>query len=232
MNLHALLFGQYRPRLISVVGGGGKTSVLRTLANEYLAEGLKVAVTTTTKMKHPRPRSLLAWQSADIRQKLAADGFVVVGRPFDERKIGMADMAVVEQTLKSADVVINEADGAKMKPLKAPINSEPVLPVQTDIVVIVVGLDCIGRKLKDVCFRTEEVMKILKTDNEDKRITPRDVTKIIEKGYLEKTPFPCVVLLNKADGDPVRLKAAERIAFYLKGIKCETASLFPAPEIF
>lgn len=232
MNLHSLLFGSYCPRLISVVGGGGKTSVLRTLAAEYCARGLKTVVTTTTKMKHPEPRSLLAWRVCDIRQKLDTQGFVVAGRPFDERKIGMLDPSVMEQTLKLADVVINEADGAKMKPLKAPVASEPVLPLQTDIVVIVAGLDCIGKKLKDTCFRVEEVMDILKTDNDDKRITPRDVTKIIQKGYLEKTPFPCVVLLNKADGDPVRLRAAERISFYLKGIKCETVSLFPAPKIF
>lgn len=232
MSLHSLLFGTDRFSLISVVGGGGKTSVLRTLANEYLAEGLKVAVTTTTKMKHPEPRSLLAWRVDEIEKKLQTNRFVVVGKPFDDRKIGLVDPVVFEKTLHFADVTINEADGAKMLPLKAPIISEPVLPLKTDIVVIVVGLDCIGRKLKETCFRVEEVMKILKTDDENKRITPREVTKIIEKGYLDKTPFPCVVLLNKADNNPARLKAAEKISYYLTPFKCVTTSLFPAPKIF
>ena len=80
MSLHSLLFGTKRFSLISVVGGGGKTSVLRTLASEYHKEGLKVAVTTTTKMKHPEPRSLLAWRVDEIERKLQTDRFVVVGR--------------------------------------------------------------------------------------------------------------------------------------------------------
>ena len=42
------------------------------------------------------------------------------------------------------DVMLIEADGAKHKPLKVPADWEPVIPEFADIVVSVIGLDCLA----------------------------------------------------------------------------------------
>ena len=43
-----------------------------------------------------------------------------------------------------AGVVIAEADGARLRPLKAPAEHEPVIPPAADAVVAVAGLDSVG----------------------------------------------------------------------------------------
>src|SRR5262249_24275475 len=41
--------------------------------------------------------------------------------------------------------LLNEADGSRMRPFKAPAEHEPVIPVETTVVVPVVGADVFGK---------------------------------------------------------------------------------------
>jgi probable selenium-dependent hydroxylase accessory protein YqeC len=43
--------------------------------------------------------------------------------------------------------ILNEADGSRMRPFKAPAEHEPVIPEETTLVVPVVGADIFGRTL-------------------------------------------------------------------------------------
>ena len=54
-----------------------------------------------------------------------------------------------------------EADGARMLPAKVPGEKEPVIPKQIQIVLSVYGLDAIGQRIKDCCFRPELVAQVL-----------------------------------------------------------------------
>ena len=54
-----------------------------------------------------------------------------------------------------ADYVLAEADGARGLPLKAHAPWEPVIPENASRVVLVLGLDGIGRPIREVCHRPE-----------------------------------------------------------------------------
>ena len=94
-----------------------------------------------------------------------------------------------------------EADGSKRLPLKVPAQWEPVIPEIADIVVGVIGLDCLGKKIADTAHRPEDVAGFLGENVED-IVTWENVAKIavaktgLQKG-VGKRRF--LVYLNKAD---------------------------------
>lgn len=54
------------------------------------------------------------------------------------------------------DAILAEADGARMRPVKAPAPYEPVWPVGVSVALGVIGLDCLGRPLDNrVAHRPE-----------------------------------------------------------------------------
>ena len=52
-GLEALPFLGETGHVISLVGGGGKTTLLYALARHYSAQGQRVLVSTTTHIRHP-----------------------------------------------------------------------------------------------------------------------------------------------------------------------------------
>ncbi len=58
------------------------------------------------------------------------------------------------------DLILVEADGARHLPLKAPADHEPVLPASSQVVIAVIGLDCLGKPLDEsIAFRPELVTR-------------------------------------------------------------------------
>lgn len=136
-----------RGHIISIVGAGGKTTLMYRLAEEFVRRGHKTLVTTTTHILKP----------------IKIYGFDVFGRECDNGKLSMPDN--INECISKYDTVLIEADGAKRLPLKVPNAAEPVIISESDIVIGVVGLDSIGKPLSDVCFRLNEVMTLLNTDS-------------------------------------------------------------------
>ena len=67
----------------------------------------------------------------------------------------------IEETGSSCDVMLIEADGAKRKPLKVPADWEPVIPDFADVVVSVIGLDCLGKPICETAHRAEYTSSFL-----------------------------------------------------------------------
>jgi probable selenium-dependent hydroxylase accessory protein YqeC len=63
--------------------------------------------------------------------------------------------------LNLADYIVNEADGAGGKSVKAPRHSEPVIPSTATLVVALVGLDVLNAPLSlDTAFRIELIERL------------------------------------------------------------------------
>lgn len=168
--------------IISIVGSGGKTTLLKKLATDYRAEGKKVFVTTTTHM-YIEEDTLLTDDADTIISALREKGFVMAGIPQGE-KIKALSRETFDAVCKQADVVLVEADGSKHMPLKFPNATEPVIPENTDEILVVCGLNALGQKAKDVCHRLELVKKCLGIED-DTVITPAHVQKLVTEGYLK-----------------------------------------------
>jgi probable selenium-dependent hydroxylase accessory protein YqeC len=146
--------------VVSIVGAGGKTSLMFSLAHEISGFGESVLTTTTTKIMMPnRDQSSHVILTTSIRS-LADDARELLKEnlhlsaaspcvPNHPGKIAGFPAVFIDKVNQTGlfKWVIVEADGAAQKPLKAPAEHEPVIPDSSNWVIGVVGLVSIGKPL-------------------------------------------------------------------------------------
>ena len=139
-----------KTRMISIVGGGGKTSTLFTLAYELAGEGEKVLITTTTAMYNPTGIS-----NPNI--------FVLGDHVTAEGKLKGISKEAAERihTDNEYAYILVEADGSKGRPIKAPAEHEPVIPDTTNILIGVIGMDAFGKEVTEVNVHRPEILSAL-----------------------------------------------------------------------
>lgn len=184
---------------IAIVGSGGKTTLLKALAEQYRAAGKTVFVTTTTRMFR-EANTLLTDDAAVITRALQETGYAMAGIPEGQKIRGLSPETYAAVR---ADVVLVEADGSKQLPLKFPNATEPVIPPDVDEIYVVSSLDALGRKAEEVCHRLELVKACLGIENHTP-ITRDHVQTLLTEGYLrplrEKYPHvPITVALRQGD---------------------------------
>jgi probable selenium-dependent hydroxylase accessory protein YqeC len=148
--------------VVSVVGAGGKTTLMFSLARELSIDSGLVITTTTTKIFPPSPSdttSILVSQEEKevldfICQNLNRVGHITIASELlpESGKLRGISPGLVSRLIELdlVDYVIVEADGAAGRPLKAPNAAfEPVIPQCSTLVVPVVGLDALGCVLSE-----------------------------------------------------------------------------------
>ena len=113
---------------------------------------------------------------------IAIDGYAFAGIP-EAPKVKALPAAVYAAACEEADVVLVEADGSKHMPLKFPNATEPVIPENTDEIIVVWGPHGLGKPAREVCHRLELVLDCLGIDG-DTPITAEHVQKLVTRGYL------------------------------------------------
>ena len=186
---------QIKPGVTAIIGGGGKTTLLRTLAEELSAQE-RVIVATSTKMRVPDwCPVLLSASLGEVEAALAESAVVCVGRiqestgKLDAPGLAFSDLAAL------AGYVMVEADGSKGLPLKAHAPHEPVVPECANNVVCVVGIDGVGKPILQVCHRAESYAQLADA-SVDSAVTPQMAASV-----LEAERFHQVVYINKVEND-------------------------------
>lgn len=133
-------------------------------------------------------------------------------------------LAFLRQVHEAGLWLFVEADGAKRLPVKAPAEHEPVVvPFSTDV-FSVYGLDAVGRRIGDVCFRVDEVTEILGKTSKD-MLTAVDIVRLSTAAVGGKKQVTADmrygVILNKADTRQ-KLELAGEIAAGLRETGVET----------
>lgn len=213
--IDALHIGAKEKPRIAAVGAGGKTSLLKELAREYKERQKKPVLITTTHMKKEESSFFTTETSLEaILAVLEKEGMVIAGEDAGRGRIKSLPEPVMKELLNLENPVLIEADGARMLPVKMPGENEPVLPKETEIVLSVYGLDAIGSRIQDVCFRPELAAKLLGKKQED-ILTKEDLIQMAvaeegdKKGIL--LGMESIVFLNKADGER-QMQMAKKLA--------------------
>lgn len=197
----ALQLDMERHRVVTLVGGGGKSSTMYALARQARDAGKRVIVTTSTHIL-PHPGIFLTDdpEPEHLKHCLEEHGVITLGTLGRADKLcGTGEIGVCRGV---ADVVLIEGDGARVKPLKVPAAHEPVIPPETDAVVAVAGLDALDQTIGAICHRPEQVAAFLGKTLED-TVTEADMAAILaspagsRKGVAPRMAYRC--LLNKAD---------------------------------
>ena len=163
------------------VGAGGKTTLIHEQAARYRAQGKRVFVTTSTHM-FIEPDTVLSDDPEVILAQLNRTGYVMAGIPEGE-KIRSLSSETYERVCSYADVVLLEADGSNRKPIKYPNSTEPVLPDNVEEIVVVYGLQAIGKPLIEIAHRPE-LVKVCLGAQDDTIITLEHIAVLVREGYL------------------------------------------------
>ena len=206
-----------RRRIVSLVGGGGKSTVMLFLAQTCAKQGKRVLVTTTTNIFQPSA-TVYAENEAQIQALWAKNSIAVIGTPMPGKgKLKEPDPGLLRWAQERADIVLIEADGSKHYPVKVPRDGEPVILPECDTVLAVMGLSAIGQPLRNVAFRLPEVTRLLGVE-EDHIFTEEDAARILASSFGSRKGVGdrnfCVVL-NQCDDGP-RKRSANLIAQYLQ----------------
>ena len=146
--------------IISIIGAGGKTTLIHRLADEYRKQNNKVLICTTTHMFR-EPETDISCNAEQIIAKMEQQGSCMAGKLDGENsdKITTLSEDVLRRAMDHADVTLIEADGSKHLPVKYPGAHEPVIYPYSTKIILVMGLWTLGEPIKKTVFRYEELIK-------------------------------------------------------------------------
>ena len=227
--INALQLGE--KGVVSLIGAGGKTSLMFLLAKKLSQFKKKVLTTTSTKIFMPEPDgspdTIIENDVDELikKAKVNADHFhhFSAGRGYDTEsgKVKGFTPETIDHLWhkKIFDWIIVEADGAKQKPLKASNLNEPVIPESTTHLILVTGLDAVGKKLDDHYVHRSKIFSDNTGLDMGESIDVQSIASSI--GFeIKKAQYFCssslnFVLLNKAD-TPLRQASGIKIGKILK----------------
>ncbi len=228
--------------IVSVVGAGGKTTLIFQIADEISADGhgnvVVCGTTRYTRKNHtysvtsyadwvtsrasPVAISGVSSRTVAVSGTLPADSKGRYSSINDDQIAGLASDPSV------AAVIVN-ADGSRMKPFKAPKPGEPVLASDTTHVLGLIGADSLGIRVdSDKVHRPEEVMRfaaLVGLDGLD-TLDQTAIAEIFYAAYATSTlggAAKFAVAVHKAD----YANAASNIASALDDIRVRTGDRFP-----
>lgn len=212
-----------KKKVISIIGSGGKTTVMLEIANNLKQNGKKVAITTTTKIFREMNHECIDFVCDKIEEKYLKELFlsnnvIVFGENYNE-KLTKPSNEFFKYVLNYCDYLIIEADGSRQKPIKITKENEPIIIDKTDEVIAVFGLSAIGKNAKNVCHRYCE----------DKIVDIDFFCNIIKANIKDIDKNKLKIILNQADTeneisvakDVIKKLNFDNIKIAKKGIECE-----------
>lgn len=208
---------------VAFVGAGGKTTAMFQLARQFERP---VLVTTSTHLSAEQVQlgdeALIFERGAELGALLPREFPRVVAlsgpRQADGRMGGLSDEALValsEVARREGLPLLIEADGARLKPFKAPEAHEPAIPGFVDAVVVVAGLSALSKPLDAESVHRPERFAALAGASPGAALTVEHLAKVLghQEGGLKNIPQGArrVALLNQVEDDE-RAAAAKRLA--------------------
>lgn len=176
--------------ITAVIGGGGKTTLLQTLAGELSALG-SVIVTTSTHIFPMDCMTVLSNATEDELARNVGRGTpICIGSTAAHGKFS-APTVPFYRLAELADYVLVEADGSKGLPLKAHLPNEPVIPPHANQVICVVGAQALGNTIAECAHRSNLYAALAGCKVED-TVTPETVARV-----LQRESFHTRVLINQ-----------------------------------
>jgi probable selenium-dependent hydroxylase accessory protein YqeC len=209
--------------VISLVGAGGKTTLLFALGRELSVQRNGVVLTTTTKIRVPDPSPLFTLLLADnpaalkksVEQNIGrSPSLLLARRILDDGKLEGIPPEWVEvlRSMESVSAILIEADGAAGRPLKAPRVGEPVWAPDTTLAIPVIGIDALGARLdEEHVFRSKIARQVL-NEPEGAAVTEEVICRLVAEILKNRPPAARVVpVINKVDL-PAGLEKGRRLA--------------------
>jgi probable selenium-dependent hydroxylase accessory protein YqeC len=195
--------------ILSIMGSGGKTSLLLALGKLYQQWNIPVVLTTTTKSEtlSDIPRIAMDDLASKIvlRDDLPQLFFLHNGLDEDRKMAGLAPEMVDNLGAWFPDhVILAEVDGAAKMPLKIHRQGEPVWPHRTSMALVVMNVSAVGDPVGKVVHRFgRETNVALAKLKEWENLEWEQLADLLlgDNGYLEQVPseVPAVLVMTGMD---------------------------------
>jgi len=210
------------PARLAFVGAGGKSRAMFSLGKQLVsfssAASTSVLLTSST--------HLGAWQLdwADhhllisspeeidnLPPELPAGTLLLTRTKLEGGRVAGLDEGSLEALHRLAEArglhLLIEADGSRQRPLKAPAQHEPVIPPWVNAVVVVAGLEALGKPLNETWVHRPQLFSALSGLQPGEMITREALTKVLmhPQGGLKNIPTAArrILLLNTPPGPEI-----------------------------
>jgi len=193
------LFNLEKFKYIYIIGGGGKTTLLFSMAEQLWKNRRTVVTSTSTKIICPGPdqavRVLVTPQISLLPQRLAKllphPPHITVAARFGEQTNKLVGFTTTEfdrlWAAQVTDYLLIEGDGANGRSFKAHGKNEPVVSPNCDLVIAVIGVNIVGSVFSAKTVHRAEVFEKLMAVQEGAIITPSLAASAVfhpDNGYL------------------------------------------------
>ncbi len=228
---------------VAFAGAGGKSAALFTLARQF---DTPVLVTTSTHLATSQAQlgdQHLIFQQPSEVSSLHADKLppvTVISGEANKDRLGGLDVSTLDELSTFARQhglpLLIEADGARQRALKAPVEHEPAIPPFADTVVVVAGLSALGRPLDEVFVHRPERLAELSGLKLGAVIDAPALARVLAhpQGGLKSIPLGArrIVLLNQADTPELEAAARGLASSLLSAFDAVlVAALQSSPEV-
>lgn len=206
------LYFSHSSHCLALTGSGGKTTCMVKLAKHYADKGLRVLVSTTTKLLLPKDQEY-GCDTYFLDDRALSHHPVRGERVFyahATHKAVSPPLAGLEALLDRYDVLLLEADGAKNQALKLHEERDPVIPFFVTGTLALVSMSPLGKIFGENCFGSHAYPK----DFPEELVGLDTYRKLLEhkQGILKRMQGKGLVLCNQSKvGDTVHYKSISSV---------------------
>lgn len=189
----------------SIVGAGGKTTLMFKLANELKDKG-KVLVTTTTKIYRPNENEVdylsIGKEGYEFIKNNKDYGIYAYGEDVNkEDKLIGIEPNLVNDLKSTFHYILIEADGSKRKDLKAWNENEPIIFSRNNKYIGVLSLNTINIEINNKNIHRVEEFLSLTNSNIGEKVSLDILIEIIfnKKGLFKSSVGENTLFLNKVE---------------------------------
>lgn len=213
--------------IITVIGAGGKTSLINYIASEC-KNNMSVLLTTTTKIyvldKDLYGEMYMLDEISNIKDKIknVKNDITVIGKHINkENKIIGLNFNDLDNLTLNFDLILIEGDGSKKKKLKGWNDTEPVIYKKTSKSIGVIDITSYNMDINDENIHRLHEFKNL-TMNDDKKVSLKTLENIVlnKNGLFEKAIGEKILFINKVENNYYEDLAIELIKS-IKKVNCD-----------
>lgn len=222
MKMLADLLGLAAGDIVSIIGCGGKTSLLWGLAKHYRHE--RVLVSTTTKIGRPPSSFYDNLIDATQLEKLMRPEKIKPGIYLSgtlnvvKDHVKSLTLPALESISKNFDKILLEADGSRTLPVKGWAKHEPVVPGFSSVTIGLVTISAEGRTLNEDTVHRPDLFCSISGAQPNKPISLEHLAAatVHPAGLMSRACGRKILLINQLDSTTELERAKTFISFLPK----------------